>query len=367
MFSTGEGAVSTGAMVPVFDARDSGSATAVAALLESHAIPAIIDSELAGPTGLRHGETPRVYVPSTMLPAAKAILQKRKAPPKPAPDQVSTPLDWVPARVVTTQSALDVRPPPAPVVAPPTVADVPEDEDDDLPLERPLPDPGPLAPRLIIALVAIAFGLALQRGVELALGTRGAALALGASVEILEAPWRLVTAGFMHGSLGHMLSNATFGLMIGVVLFGTHRIGATCAVWVLTSMAGIGAELYMSPGSLVIGASAGNYGLVGLWAAGQLQRAKVVPLPRREVLRTIGILLLLVPGAFTPFSSSGTKIAVAAHGFGFLAGLVLGKVFRRRLDDDHARRIDTVALGTGVAAVVFTVGATALALLDTVS
>lgn len=367
MFGSGEGAVSTGAMVPVFDARDSGSATAVAELLESHAIPAIVDAELAGPTGLGKSERPRVFVPSTMLPAAKAILREREE----QASDLSARMAWIPAKVVSTERsappAAQARAPGPPVSAPaPAPVEREEPVEDDLPLEVPLPEPGPLTPRLVVALIAIAFGLALQRGVEIGLGESASKLALGASAGLLEAPWRLVTAGLMHGSWQHASSNALFGLLIGVVLFGTHRVGATCLVWLLSSFVGIGAELWLSPPStVVIGASAGNYGLVGLWAFGQLQRSRQASLPRREVLRTVGVLLLLVPGAFTPFSDNGTKVAVVAHGFGFLAGFALGVVFRRRLSREGHPRIARRSAVAGWVAVLITSGGVAWGLLDT--
>ena len=54
-------------------------------------------------------------------------------------------------------------------------------------------------------------------------------------------------------------------------------------------------------------------------------------LPRRERLRTLGVLLLLIPGALTPVSSTGSNVAVLAHVIGFVAGFLMGSVFHRRL------------------------------------
>jgi membrane associated rhomboid family serine protease len=117
-----------------------------------------------------------------------------------------------------------------------------------------------------------------------------------------------------------------------VVLFGTHGFGATMLVWLLSSMAGIGGELWASSSvTFVLGASAGNYGLIGLWAKGQLDRSMVSALPKRERIKTLGVLLLLVPGALTPVSAFGARTAVFAHVAGFLAGFLLGHVFARRV------------------------------------
>ncbi len=359
MQTSGTGAVSTGSMVPVFAARDVGTATKVVDLLESHEIPAIVDSELAGPTGLSLSDRPRVWVPSTMLPAAKAILQdlQAEAPAtRVATSAGQTWSTWSPAQIVPSQAPTLPPEPPELVVEAPVPDEI---------MEPAMPEQGPTAPRLGFALAAIAFGLILQRGLEGQLGIRGAVQAFGASAAVLQEPWRLVTAGFMHGSLSHMLSNAGFGLLIGVVLFGTHRIGATCLVWLLASFAGIGAELLMSPNVVVIGASAGNYGLVGLLAFGQLQRSSTMLLPRRERIRTVGLMLLLVPGAFTPFSATGTKIAVIAHGVGFLVGLLSGVFFKRRLNPEGFASIDWRSKVAGGIAGLVTVVGTGAALLDT--
>lgn len=359
--------MSTGAMVPVFDARDAGSASQIAELLGAHAIPAIVDSELAGLTGLAQAANPRVWVPSSMLPEAKAVLRElKKAAEQSQLEQagVKTWSTWAPAQVVPTET-------PAQVYTEPPAAPLPEEPD--LPLQAALPDSGPLAPRLALALLAIAAGLGFQRLFEMQLavngadGVRAAVQAFGASAAVLQEPWRLVSAGFMHGSFAHMASNGAFGLLIGVVLFGTHRVGATCFVWLLCSIVGIGAELLMSPNALVIGASAGNYGLMGLLAYGQLQRANESALPRRERLRTYGVLLLLVPGAMTPFSATGTKIAVVAHGVGFLVGFLSARFFVRRLAPEGFDRIKERSQMAGFSMLACVVAAMSVAVLDTLS
>ncbi len=355
--------MSTGAMVPVFDARDAGSASQIAELLGAHAIPAIVDSELAGPTGLAQRDNPRVWVPSSMLPEAKAVLRElKKAAEQNELEQagVKTWSTWAPAQVVPTATPAQTYPEP-PVSQPP-------EEEEEVALEVALPEPGPVGPRLAMALLAIAAGLGFQRLLEMQLGVAGTVQAFGASSALLlEAPWRLVSAGFVHGSFAHMASNGAFGLLVGVVLFGTHRVGATCFVWLLCSIVGIGAELLMSPNALVIGASAGNYGLMGLWAYGQMQRASSSALPRRERIRTYGILLLLVPGAMTPFSATGTKIAVVAHAAGFFMGFLAGRFFVRRLAEAGLERIKQRSQMAGWSMLACVLAAMSVGLLDTLS
>ena len=358
MFSAGEGAVSTGSMVPVYDAREPARAHQVVALLEAHAIPAILDSELRGVPGFPRHDVPRVLVPSSMLRAARAVLLEHQGAGRATPRELSALLTWVPAKVVSTG-----LPDPQPVLPPPEPLE-PEPEPESGPIEAALPAAGPLVPRLTLALAAVAFGILLQRILELLLSTDRVVMAFGANQHVLAEPWRLVTAGFVHGSVSHMLSNAAFGLLIGVVLFGTHRVGATATVWLLSSFVGLGAEALLSPGTVVIGASAGNYGLVGLWACGQLQRSRVAVLPRRERLRTFGVLLLLLPGAFTPFSASGTKIAVVAHGAGLLAGFLLGVAFGRRVELDREARSARRSARAGLVSAGLVAAGVVAALLD---
>jgi membrane associated rhomboid family serine protease len=53
----------------------------------------------------------------------------------------------------------------------------------------------------------------------------------------------------------------------------------------------------------------------------------------------MGILLLLVPGALTPVSASGSRIAIMAHAAGFVAGFLSGYAFERRVAPDRLERI----------------------------
>lgn len=327
---THEGAVSMGSMVPLLEAPDSTDARAVVDLLESHAILAVLDSEVGLAGGLPRAGATRVFVPSTMLDSAKAVLEERSiggiwvlpSPP------------GLPAEDSEPFRALE------------------GDEEDTGPIELEPPAAGPLAPRVYVALGMVALGLTAQWLCEHFLGPRETIAHFGARFPFSE-PWQPVTAGFMHGSATHMTGNALFGVLMAVVLFGTHRMGATAFVWLVASVAGVLSEAAFTPGVFVIGASAGNYGLVGLWTAGQWERARASLLTRRETIRTLGVLLLLVPGALTPISSTGSRVAVLAHVAGYTVGLLLGGVFRRRLDPEGFERIGHRSRWAGATAVAF--------------
>ena len=327
---THEGAISMGAMVPLLEASDSSDAQAVVELLESHAILAVLDSEVGlARAAVQQPSPTRVFVPSAMLDSAKAVLEER-----------SVRGTWALPSQVSLQREEGGLPP-----------GLEGDEDETGPIELEPPVAGAVGLRVLVALTFVAIGVGAQRLCELFLGAVGTVRHFGARVPLTETLWQPVTAGFMHGSFTHMFGNAVFGVLMAVVLFGTHRIGATAFVWLVASMVGIVSEAAFTPGVIVIGASAGNYGLVGLWTAGQWERARASLLTRRETIRTLGVLLLLVPGALTPISSTGSRVAVLAHVAGYGVGLVLGGVFRRRLHPEGFRRITRRSRRAGAAAV----------------
>lgn len=350
--STERGAFSTGPMVPVLASNDEGRSRAILELLEDAGIPALLDLDLEGFVGL-HEPVPdgwnQILVPSSMRTDALELLHQQdfEAPPK----RPTSPAYEVPrpsARTPRQPNPLTETRRPAEAAHP---GYGPEDDaEDDREVLR-LPEPTEVRGRIQLALAAIAFGGVAQRGLAALFGDAAVIEHLAARQPILEEVHRLFTASFLHGGASHFISNAAFGLVFGVVLFGTHRVGATAFVWLLSSAIGLAAEVTLSPEAIVVGASAGNYGLVGLWARGQLQRSRLALLPRREALRTIGILLLLLPGALTPFSSTGTRIAVLAHLGGFLAGLLAGVYFERRLHPSGFDLIDARSRVAGVVAV----------------
>ena len=359
----GENAVSTGPMVPVLASNDEGRSRAILTLLEAHGIPALLDADLQGAFVGFHDPVPsgwsQVLVPTSMRAEALRVLREhegesdRRGPP---PMAFSIPVRNTDAEFSSVVPTSDELAALQQHIGLPDVAPVhglaPGDLDDE---EEPvdlLTENGSTQQRATLALGAIAFGVTLQRLLSFWVGPEAVLQRLAARAPILDEPYRLVTASFIHGGPGHLFSNALFGLIFGVVLFGTHGAGAAAFVWLVSSAGGMLAELALSPEALVIGASAGNYGLVGLWLRGQLERACLAPLPRRERLKTIGFLILLIPGALTPFSSSGSRIAVLAHVVGFFVGYGLGFVFNRRLLTDDFETIEERSRLAGLYAVV---------------
>ena len=80
--------------------------------------------------------------------------------------------------------------------------------------------------------------------------------------EVLIRPWSLATYMFLHGGMGHLIFN-----MIGLYFFGPrleHRLRAKAFLWLyfLSGMGGALFSLIFSPLALVVGASAGVYGVL---------------------------------------------------------------------------------------------------------
>jgi rhomboid protease GluP len=79
--------------------------------------------------------------------------------------------------------------------------------------------------------------------------------------------WRLLTAGFLHGGLLHILMNSWVLFDLGTQTeenFGTSRY---LVVYFVSTITGFYASLLWSPGGVSIGASAGIFGLIGAMIA----------------------------------------------------------------------------------------------------
>jgi rhomboid protease GluP len=97
--------------------------------------------------------------------------------------------------------------------------------------------------------------------------------------------WRLITAGFLHGGILHILMNSWVIFDLGTdveELYGTSRM---LVIYFLATILGFAASTWWSP-SLSIGASAGLFGLIGaMIAAGFRLRSAMGDAVRRLYLR----------------------------------------------------------------------------------
>jgi membrane associated rhomboid family serine protease len=155
------------------------------------------------------------------------------------------------------------------------------------------------------------------------------------------APWQAVTALTLHADAGHVLGNVISG---GIFLTGVHRrLGAGLGTFV-TVMAGAAGNLanaaWHGTHHLSIGASTAVFGALGALAAAQMVRNQVDRPSREGGLRALlstwgpiaaGLVLLGLLGAGGARDTMAqlahvNRTDVAAHGFGFVAGLALGLI-----------------------------------------
>ncbi|MAF65400.1 MAG: hypothetical protein CMJ84_07065 [Planctomycetes bacterium] len=155
--------------------------------------------------------------------------------------------------------------------------------------------------------------------------------------------WRATTALTLHGSLGHLASNALFGAVFGCLLAQVLGPGPA---WLCVLLAGIGGNLLnagVQAEHLAIGASTAVFGALGALAAVQSDlrtRAGAKALARWAPLVVAAVLLGwngMGSARLAPFGGvvrdPTDTTDVGAHIAGFLCGLVLG----RALSVWHAR------------------------------
>src|SRR5580704_14481280 len=110
--------------------------------------------------------------------------------------------------------------------------------------------------------------------------------------------WRLITAGFLHGGLLHILMNSWVLFDLGPQVnqaFGTPRF---LTIYFVSTVTGYLASLYLSPTDS-IGASAGICGLIGAMIAfGTLDRSAFGALLRRQYVQWV--IYLLIFGLIIP-------------------------------------------------------------------
>lgn len=132
--------------------------------------------------------------------------------------------------------------------------------------------------------------------------------------------WRLLTAGFVHGSLFHIAMNTwvMFDLVAEVEQFyGTARLiiiylFSTCTGFLLSTM--------WDPGTISIGASAACFGLIGAMMAIGIGRSHPMAQAIRSYYRRWAVYGIIF--SFMPFM----RIDVAAHLGGLAGGFIVGYV-----------------------------------------
>ncbi len=148
--------------------------------------------------------------------------------------------------------------------------------------------------------------------------------------------WRLVTAGFLHGGLFHILMNSWVLFDLGAQVeevFGQRRL---VVIYFVSTVVGFFASTFWSP-VLSIGASAGVFGLIGaMIALGAQSGTALGAAIKTHYLRWAVYGLLM---GFLPFFRADNAAHLGGLAAGFACAWVAGMP---RLIDDWRERIWTL-------------------------
>jgi rhomboid protease GluP len=128
--------------------------------------------------------------------------------------------------------------------------------------------------------------------------------------------WRLITAGFLHGGIMHLLMNSWVLFDLGALVEEMYGWPRMIVIYFIATVGGFYASAWWSP-SISVGASAGIFGLIGAMIAAGVRSST----PMGAAIRALyirwaiyGLILGLLPLA----------IDNAAHIGGLAAGFVVG-------------------------------------------
>ena len=132
--------------------------------------------------------------------------------------------------------------------------------------------------------------------------------------------WRLITAGFLHGGIMHILMNSWVLFDLGVAVEEAYGTSRYLVIYFISTITGYLASLWWAPRVLSIGASAGIFGLIGaMIALGVRDRSSRGTAIRNTYLRWAVYVLII--GLLPIFS-----IDNAAHIGGGIGGFIIGYI-----------------------------------------
>jgi membrane associated rhomboid family serine protease len=174
----------------------------------------------------------------------------------------------------------------------------------------------------------------------------GSGFAMGEGLACLvdpgRAPGNLLTSMFLHGSWMHLLGNMWFLWLFGNNIEDSMTRPRYLAFYLLSGLAAAIAQVAANPMSEVpmVGASGAISGVMGAYLV-LFPRVRVFTLvPLGFIIQSMALpawamliywtVLQLVGGIGSVFSERGGGVAFWAHIGGFVAGIVLVKIFERR-------------------------------------
>ncbi len=156
--------------------------------------------------------------------------------------------------------------------------------------------------------------------------------------------WRLITAGFLHGGILHILMNSWVLFDLGTQVEEVYGTSRYLVLYLVSTVTGFLASSYWS-NSLSIGASAGIFGLIGaMIALGVRDRSSYGAAVRSLYLRwaMYGLLMGLLPFF---------GIDNAAHIGGIVGGFIVGYIAGK---PGYSRTIEGFWRGAAAVAIVIT-------------
>ena len=134
--------------------------------------------------------------------------------------------------------------------------------------------------------------------------------------------WRLFTALLGHGDMMHLLHNAPVYLFFAWILQGYFGLFASVVLPLVVGVVSNAVAVYFYDDHIkLLGASGMIFGMVGLWLVLYVHFDQGNWWVKR-VMRAIGFsLMVLFPQTYDP------KVSYLAHLSGFLAGILLGRLF----------------------------------------
>jgi rhomboid protease GluP len=132
--------------------------------------------------------------------------------------------------------------------------------------------------------------------------------------------WRLVTAGFLHGGLLHILMNCWVLFDLGAQVEDIYGASRMWVIYLVSSVFGFYVSTVWNPAAPSVGASAALFGLIGaMIALGVRHRNPMGAAIRGMYIRwaVYGLIFSLIPGIDMAAHIGGI---VAGFGVGYLAG-----------------------------------------------
>uniref|UniRef100_A0A061RCH9 RHOMBOID-like protein n=1 Tax=Tetraselmis sp. GSL018 TaxID=582737 RepID=A0A061RCH9_9CHLO len=160
---------------------------------------------------------------------------------------------------------------------------------------------------------------------------------------------RWCTSVLLHNTFQHMLSNLLLTLALAFHLESKYGAWRISLLWVLSSSGGqLMSALFEDPCHLVVGASGGVFGMMGLFVADMVVNFQTI---KRPILRC---LLIIIFGIFFTVTLVNTdNVSHASHAGGLVCGLFLSFLFLPRLRVGYRWELILPALGACVLLAVF--------------